>query len=115
MNRVLPSLRIVGWTPTLAKSQIASDPIEGARRGRPEVLGGPGLPGSGRTVRVPFRGRRLKRWKRRHNSTHAKVCCIGEQAMATLKGWRLPRRLRCSTNRITVIVKAVVVLHHTSS
>jgi hypothetical protein len=28
MNRVLPSLRIVGWMPTLAKSQIASDPID---------------------------------------------------------------------------------------
>lgn len=71
--------------------------------------------GAGRPVRVPFRGRRLKRWKQRHNSTHAKIRCLGEQAIATLKGWRLLRKLRCSTNRITNIVKAVVVLHHAST
>ncbi|WP_443053402.1 transposase family protein [Streptomyces sp. NBC_00285] len=40
--------------------------------------------GAGGTVRVPFRGRRLKRWKRRHNSSHAKIRCLGEQAMAAL-------------------------------
>ncbi|NUW05289.1 transposase family protein [Streptomyces sp. CAI 127] len=66
----------------------------------------------GHLVRVPFRGRRLKRWQRRHNSTHAKIRCLGEQAMATLKGWRLLRKLRCSTNRITAIVQAVLVLYH---
>ncbi|MFD9824190.1 transposase family protein [Streptomyces violascens] len=71
--------------------------------------------GAGGTVRVPFRGRRLKRWKRRHNSSHAKIRCLGEQAMATLKGWRLLRKLRCSTNRITNTVKAVLVLHHAST
>jgi hypothetical protein len=71
--------------------------------------------GAGRDVRVPFRGRRLKRWKRRHNSTHAKIRCLGGQAMAVLKGWRLLRKLCCSTNRITDIVKAVVVLRHAST
>lgn len=53
--------------------------------------------GAGRPIRVPFRGRRLKWWKRRHNSTHAEIRCLGEQAMATLKGWRVLRKLRCST------------------
>jgi hypothetical protein len=71
--------------------------------------------GAGGPVRVPFRGRRLKRWKRRNNSNHAKIRCIGEQAMATLKGRRLLRKLRCSNNRITDIVKAVLVLHHAAS
>ncbi|MBT2429574.1 transposase [Streptomyces sp. ISL-112] len=71
--------------------------------------------GAGRHIRVPFRGRRLKRWKRRHNSSHAKIRCVGEPAMAVLKGWRLLRKLRCSTNRITDIVKAVLVLHHAST
>lgn len=71
--------------------------------------------GAGGPVRVPFRGRRLKRWKRRHNTTHAKIRCLGEQAMATLKGWRLLRKLRCSTNRVTDIVKTVLVLHHAST
>lgn len=70
--------------------------------------------GAGGTIRVPFRGRRLKRWKRRHSSSHAKSRCLGEQAMATLKGWRLLRKLRCSTNRMTDTVKAVLVLHHAS-
>ncbi|MEV6796604.1 transposase family protein [Streptomyces sp. NPDC051320] len=71
--------------------------------------------GAGRPVRVPFRGRRLKRWKQRHNSTHAKIRCPGEQAMATLKGWRLLRKVRCSTNRITDMVKDIVDLHHAST
>lgn len=29
--------------------------------------------GAGHPVRVPFKGRHLKRWQRRHNSTHAKI------------------------------------------
>ncbi|MEV1025043.1 transposase family protein [Streptomyces sp. NPDC050264] len=48
---------------------------------------------------------------RRHNTTHAKIRCVGEQALATLKGWRLLRKLRCSTHRITAIIKAVLALH----
>ncbi|MGW2339087.1 transposase family protein [Streptomyces sp. NPDC001661] len=67
--------------------------------------------GAARNNRVPFKGRRRKRWQRRHNTTHAKIRCVGEQAMATLKNWRLLRKLRCSTNRITAIVKAVLALH----
>lgn len=74
-----------------------------------------GYQGTGGSVRVPFRGRRLKRWKRRHNTTHAIIRCLGGRAMATLKGWRLLRKLRCSTNRITDVVKAVLVLHHASA
>lgn len=72
--------------------------------------------GAGDSIRVPFRGRRrLKRWQRRHNSTHAEIRCLGEQAMATLKGWRLLRKLRCSTNRITAIVQAVLVQPHATA
>jgi hypothetical protein len=71
--------------------------------------------GVGGPVRVPVRGRRLKKWKRRHNTTHAKIRCLGERAMATLKGWRLLRKLCCSTNRIADVVKAVLVLHHPSA
>lgn len=70
---------------------------------------------AGGPIRVPFRSYRLKRWQRRHNSTHAKIRCLGEQAMATLKGWRLLRKLRCSTNRITAIVQAILVLNHASA
>ncbi|MFE3526774.1 transposase family protein [Streptomyces sp. NPDC059161] len=67
--------------------------------------------GAARNVRVPFKGRSLKRWQRRHNTTHAKIRCVGEQTMATLKYWRLLRKLRCSTNRITAVVKAILTLH----
>lgn len=70
--------------------------------------------GAGGPVRVPFRGRRL-RGKRRHNTIHTKIRYLGEQAMATLKGWRLLWKLRCSTNRITDVVKAVLVLHLAST
>ncbi|PBC80913.1 Helix-turn-helix of DDE superfamily endonuclease [Streptomyces sp. KS_16] len=71
--------------------------------------------GAGRPVRIPFRGRRLKRCQSRYNTTHAKIRCVGEQAMAVLKGWRLLRKLRCSTNCITDIVKAALALHLAST
>lgn len=64
---------------------------------------------------VPFRGRRLERWQRRHDSTHAKIRCLREQAVTTPKGWWLLRKLRCSTTRITAIVQPVLVLHHASA
>lgn len=35
--------------------------------------------------------------------------------MATLKGCRLLRKLRCSTNRLTDLAKAVLALHHASA
>ncbi len=35
--------------------------------------------------------------------------------MATPKDWRLLRKLRCSTNRITAIVKAILILQHASA
>jgi hypothetical protein len=35
--------------------------------------------------------------------------------MATLKGWRLLRKLRCSPSRITDIAKAVLALHLNAS
>ena len=44
------------------------------------------------------------------NSSHTRIRAVGEQANATLKSWRLLRKLRCSTTRITDIVKAVLVL-----
>ncbi|GHH94996.1 transposase family protein [Streptomyces capillispiralis] len=51
--------------------------------------------GAGGSVRVPFRGRRLQRGKRHRNTAHAKIRCVGEQAMATIKN----------------LVRAVFVLH----
>lgn len=64
--------------------------------------------GADRTVRVPYRGRwdKLSVGQQAVNRSHAKIRALGEQAMATIKSWRLLRKLRCSTNRITDIVKA---------
>jgi hypothetical protein len=71
--------------------------------------------GAGRHIRVPIRGRKFKRWQRRHNTTHAKFRCVGEQAMATLKCWRILRKIRCSTTRITSLVRAILALHLATS
>lgn len=45
------------------------------------------------------------------NRSHAKIRSLVEQAVATLKGWRLLRKFRCSTTRITGLVQAVLFLH----
>lgn len=76
-----------------------------------------GHQGAGGTVRVPYRGRwdKLSAGQRTVNVSHAKIRAVGEQAMATLKQWRLLRELRCSTTRITDIVKAVLALHLATS
>lgn len=72
-----------------------------------------GYQGARETMRVPYRRRwsTLPAGKRAVNSSHARIRAVGEQANATLKSWRLPRKLRCSTTRIADIVKAVLALH----
>ncbi|MEU8471229.1 transposase family protein [Streptomyces sp. NPDC029006] len=76
-------------------------------------VGRQGISGSPGTIRVPHRGRwsTLPAGKRAVNSSHARIRAVGEQANAILKSWRLLRKLRCSTTRITDIVKAVLALH----
>ncbi|MFE1378113.1 transposase family protein [Streptomyces sp. NPDC058740] len=73
--------------------------------------------GAGGTVRIPCWGR----WETRSacqqavNRSHARIRALVGQAVATLKSWRLLRKLRCSTTRITSLVQAVLTLHLTSS
>nr|WP_155073931.1 transposase family protein [Streptomyces taklimakanensis] len=76
-----------------------------------------GYRGVGRTVRTPCWGRweTLSTGQQAVNRSHAKIRALVEQAMATLKSWRLLRRLRCSTTRITGLVQAVLTLHLASS
>jgi hypothetical protein len=73
--------------------------------------------GSGGNVRTPYWGRweTLSAGQKAVNRSHAKIRALVEQAMATLKAWRLLRRLRCSTTRITSLVQAVLALHLASS
>ncbi|WP_318217376.1 transposase family protein [Streptomyces sp. SCL15-6] len=66
--------------------------------------------GASPTIRVPFRGRNLRGWRQRHNRDHARIRSLGERAMAILKSWRILRKLRCSTTRITAVVRAIVAL-----
>lgn len=44
------------------------------------------------------------------NRDHARLRAPGERAFAQLKSWRLLRRARCSTRRISTIVQAVHTL-----
>lgn len=69
--------------------------------------------GASGTVRVPYRGRweNLSAGQQAVNRSHAKIRALDEQAMATLKTWRLLRKLRCSTTHITDLVKAILSLH----
>ncbi|MGW5255828.1 IS5 family transposase [Streptomyces sp. NPDC004012] len=71
-----------------------------------------GYQGAGGTVRLPYRGRwdSLSTGQQAVNRSHAKIRALVEQAIATLKSWRLLRKLRCSTTRITSLVQAVLVL-----
>lgn len=72
-----------------------------------------GYRGAGGTVRLPYWGRweTLSGGQQAVNRSHARILTLVEQAMATLKTWRLLRKLRCSTTRITSLVQAVLPLH----
>ncbi|WP_055470078.1 IS5 family transposase [Streptomyces ardesiacus] len=76
-----------------------------------------GYQGAGDTVRVPYRGRWdiLSTGQQAVNRSHAKIRALVEQAIATLKSWRLLSELRCSTTHITSLVQAVLCLHLASS
>lgn len=93
---------------TVARSGCVEPAVELLAAGGPRPL---------RTVREREEapGRRLKRWKRWHNTTHTKIRRVGEQATAALESRRLLRKPRRGTNRITDIVKVVLVLHHASA
>jgi hypothetical protein len=75
------------------------------------VFAGKGDVGAGGAVGTPIKGRGLPEQWRAVNRAHAKIRALGEQAMATLKNWRLLRKVRCCPHRITAIVAAVLTLH----
>jgi hypothetical protein len=71
----------------------------------------------GGTIRIPCWGRweAFSTGQQAVNRSHATIRALVEQAMATLKSWRLLRKLRCSTTRITSLVQAVLTNHLASS
>lgn len=76
-----------------------------------------GYRGAGGTVRVPNWGRweKLSAGQQAVNRSHAKIRALVEPAIAALKTWRLLRKLRCSTTRITHLVQAALTLHLTTT
>ncbi|WP_338485103.1 transposase family protein [Streptomyces sp. SCSIO 75703] len=76
---------------------------------------GTGVPAARSVPRAGNAGRLSPPGQQAVNRSHAKIRALVEQAMATLKSWRLLRKLRCSTTRITALVQAVLTLHLTSS
>lgn len=72
-----------------------------------------GYQGAGGTVRFPCRGRwdSLSTGQQAVSRSQAKVRALVEQAISTLKSWRLLRKLRCPTTEITSLVQAVLTLH----
>jgi hypothetical protein len=76
-----------------------------------------GYRGAGGTIRIPYWGRwkTLSPGQKAVNRSYAKIRALVEQAMATLKSWRLLRKLRCSTTRVTALVQAILALHLSSS
>jgi hypothetical protein len=67
--------------------------------------------GAGATVRTPYYGHReLPEHYQHDNREHPRLRAPGERAFAQLKSWRLLRRARCSTNRLSRIVRAVHTL-----
>ena len=66
-----------------------------------------GYRGAGGTTRLPYWGRweTLSTGQQAVNRSHAKIRALVERAMATLKAWRLLRKLRCSTTRVTSLAR----------
>jgi hypothetical protein len=44
------------------------------------------------------------------NRAHARICAIGERAVATLKAWKVLTKLRCCPHRANALVQAILVL-----
>lgn len=70
-----------------------------------------GYQGAGGTVRVPFRSRGLPAGPHAVNCAHARIRAVGERGAATLKNWRVLRRIRCCPHRGTALVAAILTLH----
>ncbi|MFF4874423.1 transposase family protein, partial [Streptomyces sp. NPDC000961] len=75
------------------------------------VLADRAYQGAGATFRTPYKNHREQpEHYQQFNRDHARLQAPGERAFAQLKSWRLLRRARCSTRRISTIVQAVHTL-----
>ncbi|MFJ5035555.1 transposase family protein [Streptomyces sp. NPDC088560] len=92
-----------------APSGAVHDIIDAPQTTAVERRADKGYRGAGGTIGVPCRRRRetLAAGQQAVNRSHAKIHAPTEQAMTTLKTWRLPRKQRCPTTRITNVVQAI--------
>jgi hypothetical protein len=71
--------------------------------------------GVGGGIRTPFKRHHhrppLSVRKEEVNREHARIRAVGEQAVATLKTWKVLTKLRCCPRRATAIVQAILALH----
>ena len=75
------------------------------------VLADRAYQGAGATVRTPYNHyREQPEHYQQFNRDHTRLRAPGERAFAQLKSWRILRRARCSTHRISTIDQAVQTL-----
>lgn len=125
-----PVGRLIWISPTLPGAR--HDMGAAREHGIIEALNTAGVPtmadsayqGGGPVIRVPQRRRRLDPDTGRYrplsenqkqvNTAHARVRGPGERANATLKNWRVLRKIRSSPHRATTLVQAIQTLILTS-
>ncbi|WP_371656713.1 MULTISPECIES: transposase family protein [unclassified Streptomyces] len=75
------------------------------------ILANRAYQGASATVRTPYyHHREQPEHYQQFNRDHARLRAPGERAFARLKSWRVLRRARCSTNRISSTVQAIHTL-----
>lgn len=125
-----PAGRLIWISPTLPGAR--HDMGAAREHGIIDALNTAGVPtmadsayqGGGPVIRVPQRRRRvdpdtgcyrpLSNNQKEVNTAHARVRGPGERANATLKNWRVLRKIRSSPNRAATLVQAVQTLILTS-
>jgi hypothetical protein len=78
-----------------------------------ETLADSGYQGAGGSVRTPVKrpkGKGHNGFERRANHAHSRERARGERGFALLKNWRILHLVRISPQRITALVKAVLVV-----
>jgi hypothetical protein len=75
-------------------------------------LGDKGYHGLDPQVITPYKGRGKPESQKQANRAHAALRTPGERAHAQLKSWQILRQVRCGTDLVTQLVRAVAVLHN---
>jgi hypothetical protein len=82
------------------------------RQAGPLGLGDKGYHGLDPQVITPYKGRGKPESQKQVNRAHAALRAPGERANAQLESWQILRQVRCGTDLVTQLVRAVAVLHN---